>query len=279
MTIDKFGRSSKSSSRDVKGPKGEGFNVTADGHYDMQEKRLTNLGVSVESRDAVTKEYVDSKVITLETDGFNLRQKRMRNLDDAKDEGDAVNLKTLKRICLTRWRVGFNADRKRIFHVGDPKDPKDAATKLFVESTCKEEVSPLGTRLDKQQQDLNGLIERIGKCETSIASIETANNGVIERIGKCETTIGSNKTDSDKEFKKLAIILFKYVHRRQTGRSAVIPDEIGNWEDLFTDKEYEEENNVHPLPPNSYNLFVAQEEPSETFNEKKSNPINLPDDP
>lgn len=279
MTIDKFGRGSKSSTKGIKGPKGDGFNVTADGNYDMQEKRLTNLGVSVESRDAVTKEYVDSKLITLDNDGFDLRNKRMRNLDDAKLDGDAVNLKIMKRICLTRRSSDFNAGGKRIKNLGDPKEPKDATTKLFVESTCKEEISPIATKVDKQQQDLNGSLERIGKCETFIASNETANNSLLQRIGKCETTIESYKTDSDKEFKKFAIILFKYVHKKETGRSAVLPDEIASWEELFAGKDNEEENHVNPLPPNSYNLFVTDEEPSETFNEKKSNPINLPDDP
>jgi len=282
MTIDKFGRSSKSSNKDVKGPKGDGFNVTADGNYDMQEKRLTNLGLSVESRDAVTKEYVDSKLITLDNEGFNLRNKRMRNLGDAKQDGDAVNLQTLKRVCLTREASDFNAGRKRIKNLGEPKDLRDATTKQFVEKTCKDGRAPLAAKLEKHQQDLNGLLGKTGTFETSIESIKSSINGLTGRIVKCENLIESVKTNSDKEFKKFAILLFKYVHKKHTGRSAVLPDEIVNWEDLFTETGNEEENSVNPLPPNSYNLFLAQEDevPDEASNnEKKSQAINLPVDP
>jgi len=43
------------------GPQGEcgiGFHLTADGHFHIRNKRLTNVGDPVESTDAVTKRFV-----------------------------------------------------------------------------------------------------------------------------------------------------------------------------------------------------------------------------
>lgn len=245
MTIDKFGRSSKSFQRDVKGPKGDGFNITVDGHYDMKEKRLTNLGEAVESQDAVTKTYVDSKLIPLDNDVFNLGNKRMRNLDDAIQDRDAVNLQTLKRVCLTHEDSGFDAGEKQINNLSNPTKPRDAATKKFVEKTCKIEHETITVDLAKQQEDVNAL---------------------KQRITKCEGLIGSNKEYHDKNLNKFGVLLFKYIHKFQTGRSAVLPTvsegDYINWEVLFADKlegKETEEVEINPLPPNTYDLFMTEE--------------------
>src|SRR5436190_15032634 len=60
MSVDKFGRHSQNKrAHSLRGPKGEGYNLTPEGDYD-------------------------------------LKQKRIRYLEDPKEETDAVNLKTLK---------------------------------------------------------------------------------------------------------------------------------------------------------------------------------------
>jgi len=40
------------------GERGIGFSLTADNHFHIKNKRLTNLGVPVEGTDAVTKKFV-----------------------------------------------------------------------------------------------------------------------------------------------------------------------------------------------------------------------------
>ena len=40
------------------GPQGIGFHLTADGHFHIKNKRLTNVGVPVDGTDAVTKRFV-----------------------------------------------------------------------------------------------------------------------------------------------------------------------------------------------------------------------------
>lgn len=48
-------------SRGIQGAPGVGFRLTADGNYDITEKKLTNVGAPSDSKDAATKKYVDDK--------------------------------------------------------------------------------------------------------------------------------------------------------------------------------------------------------------------------
>ena len=45
--------------RGLQGAPGVGFNLTADGNYDMVNKKLTNVGNPTSNTDAATKKYVD----------------------------------------------------------------------------------------------------------------------------------------------------------------------------------------------------------------------------
>ena len=51
-----------------KGEKGDpglpgiGFNLTDDGNFDIDSKRLTEVAAPVDNKDAATKEYVDSHI-------------------------------------------------------------------------------------------------------------------------------------------------------------------------------------------------------------------------
>ena len=44
----------------VQGAPGVGFNLTADGNYDMVGKKLTNVGAPTSDTDSATKKYVDT---------------------------------------------------------------------------------------------------------------------------------------------------------------------------------------------------------------------------
>ena len=52
MSVDVFGRNLKRN-EGSRGPPGIGFNITADGQYDMENKRLCNLASPIQSNEAV----------------------------------------------------------------------------------------------------------------------------------------------------------------------------------------------------------------------------------
>ena len=43
----------------IQGAPGVGYNLTADGNYDMVGRKLTNVGAATSNSDAATKKYVD----------------------------------------------------------------------------------------------------------------------------------------------------------------------------------------------------------------------------
>ena len=90
----------------IQGAPGVGFSLTADGNYDMNKKRLTNVGAPSDNTDAATKKYVDDN-----------------------SSGSPTT---------TRLTVDSNIDMKnryRITNLNPPLDLKDPATKYYVDNT------------------------------------------------------------------------------------------------------------------------------------------------
>ena len=95
---------------------GIGFNLTDDGNFDLDSKRLTDVADPVDLQDAATKKYVDDenarqdiainskaegdRVLPLDgsksmTGNLQMGSKRIRGLADGSDDGDAVNYSQL----------------------------------------------------------------------------------------------------------------------------------------------------------------------------------------
>lgn len=69
-----FGRHlDKNTAASTRGPPGVGFQITADGHYDIRNKRLCNVADPAEPNNAVTLKILRRK--------FNVLQKQIDNLD------------------------------------------------------------------------------------------------------------------------------------------------------------------------------------------------------
>jgi hypothetical protein len=233
MTIDKFGRSLKSQDKNLlKGLKGEGYNLTPDGDYDIQGKRLVKVGVPKATHDAATKQYVDSKVIPCKADIYDIKKRRLHNVGDPLQETEAVNLRTLNKLALTLTNNNYNASGKQLKGLAKPTDSEDAVTKSYIDTS----MTPMSTMLAKHELDI-----------TSI------NNKLTEFEGK----IAENRTDYDKQMRKFGTLVFNYINTKYTGRAAILPtagvNDYLNWEEIFklplpknNDKEEEEEETYIP---------------------------------
>lgn len=62
MSVDKFGRHSRSRVSGPRGLPGIGFNLTQTNDFDLKFKRITNLGEAIDKSDATTKNYVDGEI-------------------------------------------------------------------------------------------------------------------------------------------------------------------------------------------------------------------------
>ena len=90
----------------IQGAPGVGFSLTANGNYDINKKRLTNVGAPSDNEDAATKKYVD---------------------DNSSGPHSTSQL-----------TVDSNIDMKdtyRITNLSTPLDGKDPATKIYVDNT------------------------------------------------------------------------------------------------------------------------------------------------
>lgn len=65
-TIDKFGRQGKTTNTVVlKGPAGVGFKLTINGNYDINKKKLENVGEPENASDCATRNYVDNILVNI----------------------------------------------------------------------------------------------------------------------------------------------------------------------------------------------------------------------
>ena len=98
------------SERGEPGLPGIGFNLTDDGNFDLDSKRLTDVADPVDDQDAATKKYVDDE---------NARQDIAIN---SKAEGDRVLLLDGSKSMTGNPQMG----EKKIVHLGDGSDAGDA---------------------------------------------------------------------------------------------------------------------------------------------------------
>ena len=73
----------------IPGAPGVGFSLTANGDYDMNQKKLTNVAAPTDNNDSATKKYVDDK----SKDPHSSTQLNVDSNIDMKDQYRILNLK------------------------------------------------------------------------------------------------------------------------------------------------------------------------------------------
>ena len=131
--------------RGLQGAPGVGFNLTADGNYDMVGKKLTNVGNPTSNTDAATKKYVDDnsgrgKTSSLTVDS-NIDMKdsfRILNLKAPSDADEPVTQKYAESNFFYRdgsqpMTGDIDMNNKKIENLPIPTVNGDAATKKYVD--------------------------------------------------------------------------------------------------------------------------------------------------
>ena len=122
----------------IQGAPGVGFNLTADGNYDMVGKKLTNVGAPTSDTDSATKKYVDThsgggktSLITVDSNIDMKSQYRITKLKTPTDNDDAATKKyvddskvdgsVFMKLDGTRSMTGnLNMNNKRIINIPAP---------------------------------------------------------------------------------------------------------------------------------------------------------------
>ena len=126
----------------VQGAPGVGFNLTADGNYDMVGKKLTNVGTPTSDSDSATKKYVDTNsgggktsLLTVDSNIDMKSQFSITKLKTPSNNDDAANKKYVDdskvdgsvflKLDGTRQMTGnLDMNNKRIFNIPNPTGSK-----------------------------------------------------------------------------------------------------------------------------------------------------------
>ena len=126
----------------VQGAPGVGFNLTADGNYDMVGKKLSNVGAPTSDTDSATKKYVDTNsgggktsLLTVDSNINMKSQYSIKNLKTPSNNDDAANKKYVDdskvdgsvflKLDGTRQMTGnLDMNNKRIFNIPAPTGSK-----------------------------------------------------------------------------------------------------------------------------------------------------------
>ena len=134
-------------SKGIQGAPGVGFSLTTDGNYDMNKKRLTNIGAPSDNTDAATKKYVDDNSsgspttsrLTVDSD-INMKDTyRILNLKTPSDADEAATKSYpdnnfLKTNGTKPMKQDLNLGSYRITHLGDPTGDGDATSKKYTDN-------------------------------------------------------------------------------------------------------------------------------------------------
>lgn len=196
MSVDKFGRHAVSSGKGERGPKGEGYNFTTDGDYDVQNKRLCNVLSAKEEVDAVNLGNVKSLIspCVKEVNGvFDFNNKTVTGIKDSENEQDAVNFKTLKRNSVHLTTDGhYDVQNKRVCNVLNAVADTDAVNLSNLKSLinpCVKEVNnvfdfknKILTGIADAKHDLDAVNFKVLKRNASLALTTTGYNARNKKI-------------------------------------------------------------------------------------------------
>ena len=133
----------------IQGAPGVGFSLTADGNYDINKKRLTNVGAPSANTDAATKKYVDDKSsggggasssssLTINSNIDMKDRYRILNLKHPVDADEPATKQYSDSKFLdrdgSRTMIGnLSMNNNKITNLKTPSSSNDAATKKYVD--------------------------------------------------------------------------------------------------------------------------------------------------
>ena len=124
---------------------GIGFNLTDDGNFDLDNKRLTDLADPVDDQDAATKKYVD--------DHIHSGAVSKKYVDDENARQDiAINSKAEKNeVALLSAKNNIFMNNFRIFNLPNPSGPQQPATKAYVDGKNAQQNIAINSKAERDE--------------------------------------------------------------------------------------------------------------------------------
>ena len=159
--------------RGIQGAPGVGFNLTADGNYDMVGKKLTNLGDSASPSDAVIRKQLDSSGvgdITADLDlknSYSIKKSKKRTFDQAKANTESlVSYEEVKENFIgineaEAMKTYLDMGDNFIYNVKTPTANDQASNKSYVATTASNTMSA-AAMIHATKQELAGYLKKDG---------------------------------------------------------------------------------------------------------------------
>lgn len=143
MSVDKFGRHTIVS-KGVRGPKGDGFEYTTDGNFDIQQKKLCNVADATEKNDSVNLNTLKNSVencMSLINDKITKSNKTI-----------AEDIQYLKTNTLIQLDKKFNANSGIITNLSKPKHTFDAVNYVYLIETLIDLTHVIYQQINKKKK-------------------------------------------------------------------------------------------------------------------------------
>ena len=99
----------------IQGPPGIGFNLTQNGNYDLNDKKLTNIAEGAVSKDAITKHELDTAMIDQRDNNQDTRLKDTYNVINSKQTFNEMNTNRKTLVCHEDVRDVFISRKESVF--------------------------------------------------------------------------------------------------------------------------------------------------------------------
>ena len=175
MSVNIFGASKTIGKGSKKGDRGIGFQLTADGDYDIDDKKLTNVAKPISENDATTKSYVDEQDENVKRDCVAQGAKLQNELLELTDrnmihingklesiEGIEENVKRIKEThkaklqslneSHTNIRDNFQTHRAKLQSLNSNIRDNYVTKEKLVQT-----LIPINQKFDEQEEQLRGL--------------------------------------------------------------------------------------------------------------------------
>lgn len=181
MSVDVFGRQlsdqSVSTMPGPRGPPGDGFKRTADGQYDMESKRLCNIGDPMDIDDAVTLSRMQGVVQQEVHLMHNVTSALQNNVNNhtMMIQGIESKFDTYKRSQLTEYQKLQDRGARDLQLIVDLEKQVQALTTVHTS-----DIQALTQSLEKRLQD---------EIERALADLKKENRNILRRLNKQHSRI------------------------------------------------------------------------------------------
>jgi hypothetical protein len=201
MSVDKFGRHQDFVlPPNVRGPPGEGFYLTSQGHYDMKNKLVRNMGTPKADSDATNLHFIRKHCVMKSISGnIDFKGKLLRNVSDPILPSDSATMAYVQTVTPILAADNWNFGDKRLSAIKDPLLTTDAVNLKTLQKLTPSIKDSSG---NYDASNLKIINLTVGTSDTDAVNVKFVRDELLVIT-----------TGFEKQLEKFGAALFHYIHR------------------------------------------------------------------